>query len=184
MTLLEFLRKSNASGDVVAWLQKAYAAADTALDLGAFASVFQTFGEKVIAAEVVSIFNDKYFGQWLMLNVPFRAAKDLLDVKVMDCVPPRYQMFACPEAPPRGQNGHEGSHDANDRWDQQGGGQQCPRCDLAQHQQSSGYCQWWQQGKAATQHLRQDCPRCGKSVAAGNWPTFRNLTFHQIGSAK
>ena len=95
MTLLEFLRKSNASGDVVAWLQKAYVAADTALDLGAFASAFQTFGEKVIAAEVVSIFNDKYFGQWLMLNVPFRAAKDLLDVKVMDCVPPRYQMFAC-----------------------------------------------------------------------------------------
>lgn len=91
MTLLEFLRKC----DVVAWLQKAYAAADTALDLGAFASAFQTFGEKVIAAEVVSIFNDKHFGQWLMLNVPFRAAKDLLDVKVMDCVPPRYQMFAC-----------------------------------------------------------------------------------------
>ena len=95
MTLLEFLRKSNASGDVVAWLQKAYAAADTALDLGAFASAFQTFGEKVIAAEVVSIFNDKYFGQWLMLNVPFRAAKDLLDATIMDRVPPRYQMFAC-----------------------------------------------------------------------------------------
>eukprot|EP00434_Breviolum_minutum_P045362 symbB.v1.2.040649.t1/scaffold7408.1/size11443/1 len=95
MTLLEFLRKSNTSGDVVAWLQKAHAAADTPLDLGAFASAFQTFGEKVVAAEVVSIFNDKYFGQWLMLNVPFRAAKDLLDAKVMEQVPPRYQMFAC-----------------------------------------------------------------------------------------
>ncbi|CAE7707363.1 pif1 [Symbiodinium sp. CCMP2592] len=95
MTLLDFLRKSNASGDVVAWLQKAHAAADTPLDLGEFASAYPTFGEKIIAAETVGIFNDKYFGQWLMLNVPFRAAADFLDPEIMAKVPARYQLFAC-----------------------------------------------------------------------------------------
>ncbi|CAE7575493.1 pif1 [Symbiodinium sp. CCMP2592] len=95
MTLLDFLRKSNASGDVVAWLQKAHAAADTPLDLGEFASVYPTFGEKIIAAETVGIFNDKYFGQWLMLNVPFRAAADFLDPEILAKVPARYQLFAC-----------------------------------------------------------------------------------------
>ena len=95
MTLLDYLRKSNASGDVVAWLQKAHAAADTALDLGEFASVYPTFGEKIIAAETVGIFNDKYFGQWLMLNLPFRAVEDFLDPEISAKVPERYLLFAC-----------------------------------------------------------------------------------------
>ena len=95
MTLLEFLRKSNDAGDVISWLQKAYEAADTALDLGEFATAYSTFGEKIIAAEMVSVFNDKYFGQWLMLNMPFRNAVDFLNPEVMAKVPPRYQMFAC-----------------------------------------------------------------------------------------
>ena len=60
MTLLEFLRKSNEAGDVISWLQKAFEATDTALDLGEFASAYPTFGEKVVAAEMVSIFNDKF----------------------------------------------------------------------------------------------------------------------------
>ncbi|CAE7584772.1 unnamed protein product, partial [Symbiodinium sp. CCMP2592] len=37
MSLLEYLRKTNAAGEVVAWIQKLHAAADSALDLGEFA---------------------------------------------------------------------------------------------------------------------------------------------------
>ena len=60
MTLLEFLRKSNDAGEVINSLQKEYEAAETASDLGEFATAYPTFGEKVIAAEMVSIFNDKF----------------------------------------------------------------------------------------------------------------------------
>ena len=74
---------------------KAFEATDAALDLGEFATAYPTFGEKVIAAEMVSVFNDKYFGQWLMLHVPFRTVSDFLDPEVMAKVPPRYQLFAC-----------------------------------------------------------------------------------------
>ena len=95
MTLLEYLRKSNAAGEVVAWIQKAHAAADTALDLGEFASACPTFGEKIVAAETVSIFSDKYFGQWLMLHVPFKLASDFLHADVLEKVPARYRLFAC-----------------------------------------------------------------------------------------
>ncbi|CAK9045171.1 ATP-dependent DNA helicase PIF1, partial [Durusdinium trenchii] len=95
MTLLEYLRKSNASGDIVHWLQKAHAAADTALDLAAFAQEYRTFGEKIVAAETVSIFNDKFFGQWMMLHLPFRSAADLVPADIADKVPVRYSLFAC-----------------------------------------------------------------------------------------
>ena len=93
MTLLEFLRKSNDAGDVIDWLRKAHEAKDPASDLGEFATEYRTFGEKVIAAEMVSPFNDKYFGQWLMLYKPFRNILDLLDPEVMEKVPPRYRNF-------------------------------------------------------------------------------------------
>ncbi|CAJ1362209.1 unnamed protein product, partial [Effrenium voratum] len=55
MTLLEFLRKSRA-----------------AESLQEFARACPVFGEKIIAAEMVSPFNDKYYGQWLLLHRPFR----------------------------------------------------------------------------------------------------------------
>ena len=77
------------------WLQKAYEKADVAVDLGTFASEYQTFGEKVIAAETVSIFNDKFFGQWLMMFRPFRDARSFLHADIKEKVPVRYQLFAC-----------------------------------------------------------------------------------------
>ena len=39
---------------------------------------YEIFGEKVVAAEMVSMLNDKFFGQWLALHVPFRQLDDLL----------------------------------------------------------------------------------------------------------
>ena len=95
MTLLEYLRKTNDKGDIIHWLQRAHASADTALDLGAFASQYKTFGEKVVAAEMVTIFSDKYFGQWLLLHVPFRSAAAFLAEDILERVPTRYRLFAC-----------------------------------------------------------------------------------------
>ena len=95
MTLLDYLRKTNEAGEILHWLQKAHTNANTALDLGAFASQYKTFGEKIIAAEMVSVFNDRYFGQWLLLNVPFRSADQFLAKDILQKVPLRYRLFAC-----------------------------------------------------------------------------------------
>ena len=54
-----------------------------------------TFGEKIVAAEMVSIFNDRYSGQWLLLNRPFRRAAEFLYPDILAVVPERFQMFAC-----------------------------------------------------------------------------------------
>ena len=95
VTLLEYLRKTNDKGEIIHWLQRAHASADTALDLAAFASQYKTFGEKVVAAEMVTIFSDKYFGQWLLLHVPFRSAAAFLAEDILERVPTRYRLFAC-----------------------------------------------------------------------------------------
>ena len=60
-----------------------------------FARDYPTFGEKIVAAEMVSIFNDRYFGQWLLLNRPFRRAAEFLYPDILAVVPERFQMFAC-----------------------------------------------------------------------------------------
>ena len=95
MTLLEFLRKSNAQGEVVHWLRRAHSAQGDGRSLEEFARGYQTFGDKIIAAEMVRIFNDRYFGQWLLLNRPFRRAAEFLFPDILAVVPERYQMFAC-----------------------------------------------------------------------------------------
>lgn len=45
--------------------------------LNAFANVYQTKGEKLVAAGTYSMFNDRYYGQWTVLHVPFRNIADL-----------------------------------------------------------------------------------------------------------
>lgn len=42
----------------------------------------------------MSIFQDKHFGQWLMLNKPFRKVEDLMPEAVRKRVPEAYQFFA------------------------------------------------------------------------------------------
>ncbi|CAE7520233.1 pif1, partial [Symbiodinium pilosum] len=73
MSLLEWLRKTNANGEILTWIKKAHAKSGS-----------DESGEKVIAAETVRIFNDKFFGQWMALNLPFRDMGELLDVEVME----------------------------------------------------------------------------------------------------
>lgn len=66
------------------------------VSLEAFANQYHTRGEKLIAAGTYSKFNDKYFGQWLVLHTPFKKLEDFHDKApdVMEKVPERYRNFA------------------------------------------------------------------------------------------
>ena len=60
-----------------------------------FTNDYQTRGEKLIAAATHSMLNDKYYGQWLALNVPFRRLQDFeaKAPEIVEKVPARYRNF-------------------------------------------------------------------------------------------
>ena len=62
--------------------------------LEAFANAVECQGEKLIAATPYSMLSDRYYGQWLTLNVPFRNMSDFCVPEVMERVPERYVNFA------------------------------------------------------------------------------------------
>ncbi|CAJ1342196.1 unnamed protein product [Effrenium voratum] len=81
VSLLDFLRKTTEEGQICGWLRKAHARAGGAAvagDLDSFAAAYAVRGEKVVAADMVSRFNDRFFGQWLMLHTPFEQPSDFL----------------------------------------------------------------------------------------------------------
>jgi hypothetical protein len=59
-----------------------------------FAREYHTKGEKLIAADTLFRMNDKYYGQWLALNVPFKKLEDLLLPDVVEKIPKRYLYIA------------------------------------------------------------------------------------------
>ena len=59
-----------------------------------FAREYRVQGEKVVAARTVSWFNDRYYGQWLTLNVPFRKAQHFIDEAMLLKVPTAHHYFA------------------------------------------------------------------------------------------
>ena len=94
ISLLDFLRKTTADGKICHWLKKRHVSSGSAQTLEDFAASYRMQGEKVVAAETVSKFNDRFFGQWLMLHVPFRSAADLaLPEAVADRVPEAHRYF-------------------------------------------------------------------------------------------
>ena len=95
VSLLDFLRKTNNQGKILAWLKKAHAKAATAASLEDFAAAYKMRGEKLVAADTVSRLNDHFYGQWLILHVPFRRLEDLMDAAVLDKVPAEHRNFAC-----------------------------------------------------------------------------------------
>ena len=62
MSLLDFLRRSNNKGNILEHIRKAQLKDPQGRDLNTFAQDFQPFGEKIIAAEMVSMLNDKRLG--------------------------------------------------------------------------------------------------------------------------
>lgn len=95
MSLLEFMRKSNEAGQIIRYLKQKHKAAETTESLETFAQKFKPRGEKLIAADTVSRLRDRYYGQWMALNLPFVDLSDFLVKDIVEKVPERYRLFAC-----------------------------------------------------------------------------------------
>ena len=87
MSLLEFLRKSNDAGEIAGWLKDKWQAAGRPLALEEFANRYQMQGEKVVACVMGSRLKDKFYGQWLLLNIPFRDPYELWHEDIVSRVP-------------------------------------------------------------------------------------------------
>jgi hypothetical protein len=93
MPLLEYMRKANSAGAIVQYLRRNHKAANTEESLEEFANKYQTKGEIMIASTTNSRLSDKFYGQWLLLHVPFRTVADLW-VDEASLVPEDYMNFA------------------------------------------------------------------------------------------
>lgn len=101
MSLLEFCRKSNKDGEIAQWVRRLFdqeESTDTAdsdeeakqQQLEAFANQCPMRGQKLVACDMLSIYNDRWFGQWLALRKPFRALEDLLDTSIIEKARPAF----------------------------------------------------------------------------------------------
>jgi hypothetical protein len=82
MSLADFLRKAVwTSGRIQKHLRKRHAAAlasgETEETLEAWAAIATSNGETMTASMYLSRYNDKYCGQWVLMNIPFRNLDDL-----------------------------------------------------------------------------------------------------------
>ena len=95
ISLLDFLRKTNARGDVVDWLRRLHReSADPHVALEDFAVAYRVRGEKIAAAETLSRLNDRFYGQWLVLHVPFRRVTDFVDDALLRRAPAEHRYLA------------------------------------------------------------------------------------------
>ena len=97
MSLLEFLRKSSATGDIAGWLREKHRQEQQRGDstsLHNFAENYAMQGEQIVATDYLWRLNDRYFGQWCMMNLPFRTMAYFADVAGIEKVPARYRWFA------------------------------------------------------------------------------------------
>ena len=64
--------------------------------LEAFVNEYKCRGEKLVAAGMHSMSNDRYYGQSLVLNAPFRLLEDFLSTEtdIVEKVPAHYRHFA------------------------------------------------------------------------------------------
>ena len=71
ISLLDFLRKSNAKGGIIKFIKDAWRSSAQDCTLEEFAAAYKMRGEKVVSTDMLSRLNDRYYGQWMSLNVPF-----------------------------------------------------------------------------------------------------------------
>ena len=95
MTLLEFLRKSNAEGGMIQWLKRKHRQSEEDCTVEEFANKYVTRGEKVVAVFYVSRLRDEFYGQWMATHIPFEKLEDLLVEDIVSQVPDRMKFFAC-----------------------------------------------------------------------------------------
>ncbi|CAK0789070.1 unnamed protein product, partial [Prorocentrum cordatum] len=63
-------------------------------NLKEFARAFRMQGEKVVSVDTVYELNDRYYGQWAAMNVPFRSLDELEFEDVNRLVPQKYKYLA------------------------------------------------------------------------------------------
>ena len=101
MPLVEFLRKTNGKGNIHEYLKKQHAAEEAAgaerleETLEAWANDAATAGQVAVASIYLSRYNDRYYGQWVLMHVPFRDLEELRRPE-LDLVPDHlcYQALA------------------------------------------------------------------------------------------
>ena len=84
LSLLDFLRKTNRQGETSNWFE---------CTLDHFDAQKKCNGEQAVAATVGSRLNDPFYGQWLMLHVPFEAPRQFIDENMLQLVPYDYRYF-------------------------------------------------------------------------------------------
>ena len=95
MSLLDWLRKSNDAGQIAGFRLSSVPPPEADFpDLVGFACDYRPAGEKVVAVETVYELNDRYYGQWAAMHVPFRALEDLQDSEVDAKVAAKYRHLA------------------------------------------------------------------------------------------
>ena len=62
--------------------------------LATFAAGYEMQGEQIVAADMHSRASDTFYGQWMMLHVPFRNPDELLNRDITQCVPKHLQFLA------------------------------------------------------------------------------------------
>ena len=76
MSLVEWMRRTTNQGDIHKWVKEAHKKAQRidgyTGDLIEFANEVKPEGQVMIANIVLSRYKDEYYGQWVLLNVPFR----------------------------------------------------------------------------------------------------------------
>ena len=108
MTLAEFLRKTNQKGQIHQKFKRRYeeakaeAEAEGQLEdsLQEWTNYAECRGDVAVAASYLSRYNDRFYGQWVLMNVPFRDLEEL-HLPELDLVPDHlyYQTMALLNAP-------------------------------------------------------------------------------------
>ena len=93
ISLLDFLRKRNAQGQIVNWTRRKFNACATATSLEDFAQAYTVKGEKIVAASTHSPTFDTFYGQWLVPHVPFHSPMDFIDEELLRKVPVAHRFF-------------------------------------------------------------------------------------------
>ena len=96
LSFLDFLRKTTDNGDIAQWVKRAYKALpdNSAATLSEFANNTTPRGQIAVAVQYLWRLNDAFYGQWLLMNVPFRSLEEFEFPELAERVPKRYHGFA------------------------------------------------------------------------------------------
>ena len=97
LSFLDFLRKSTDDGDIAQWVKQEHKALPKngkTATLSEFANETPPCGQIAVAVQYLWRLNDAFYGQWLLMNVPFRKLEEFEFSDLESHVPKRYRSFA------------------------------------------------------------------------------------------